>query len=350
MTSTKQRTILITGASGFLGRHLIEELRGQEGVTLRALVRSPALYLEERGVEVVLGDVCNPEVCARAVEGAQQIYHVAGMVSRDAAHSASMYRLHVDGTRELLRAAAAVGSVERIVVVSTSGTVAVSPLRDEISDEESPYRIETVARWPYYLSKIYQERTAFQLARELGLNVVVVNPSLLLGPGDERGSSTGDVEKVVRGRLPVYPKGGGVAFVDARDAAAGCVLAMERGRSGERYLLSAANMTLAVFLGRVARLAEVPAPRELGGAAVLKVTTRLVESCCGKLDFEPPVDIHSVAMAEPTRYVDSSKAEEKLGWQCRDPQETLAETVGDVQRRYHLGRFGDSRDKRELRL
>jgi dihydroflavonol-4-reductase len=125
---------------------------------------------------------------------------------------------------------------------------------------------------------------------------------------------------------------------------------MERGAAGERYLLSAANMTLPVFLGRVARLAEVPAPRELGGASVLKITSRLVESFCRKLDFEPPVDVHSVEMAEHTWYVDASKAEEKLGWRCRDPQETLADTVGDVQRRHHLGRFGDSRDKRELRL
>ena len=343
MSDSVGKTVLITGASGFLGKHLIEELVGDPEIRVRALVRRGTLFLEQRGVEVVLGDVCEPEVCLRAVAGVSEIYHVAGLVSRDPDDSSAMYRLHVEGTRALMGAASEEESVVRLVIVSTSGTIAVSESPDEISDEAKPYRLKTVSKWPYYLSKIYQERTAFKLARDLGLNVVIVNPSLLLGPGDERGSSTGDVEKLVRGRMPLIPHGGGVAFVDVRDAARGCVLAMEVGKSGERYLLSAVNMTVSAFLGRVARLAGVPAPRSVrGGAGFLKGTGRVVGALFRKLDYEPPFDEQTLEMAEHTWYVDASKAERELGWGCRDSQETLVDTVFDLQRRHGLGQFTGS--------
>lgn len=342
MSESNRKTVLVTGASGFLGKHLIAELASDPEIRLRALVRRGTLYLEDHGVEVVVGDVCDPAVCAKAVAGVQEIYHLAGLVSRDPEDGSAMYRLHVQGTSELMRAASVEGGVVRLVVVSTSGTIAVSVSPDEVSDEEQPYRLETVSRWPYYLSKIYQERTALKLAGELGLDVVIVNPSLLLGPGDERGSSTGDVTRVVRGRMPLAPQGGGVAFVDARDAAKGCVLAMSGGVAGERYLLSAANMTLSAFLGRVARLAAVPAPRSIGGGKLLKGAGKAVGALFRKFDYEPPFDEQTLEMAEHTWYVDAQKAQRNLGWRCRDPQETLVDTVSDVQRRHGLGRFTKS--------
>ncbi len=327
---------LVTGATGFLGKHLIEALRQDEpNRAIRALVRQPTLHLSKHDVDVVQGDVCNADDCKKAMDGVTEVYHLAGQVSRDPDQSGQLFRLHVEGTRNVLNAAAS-AKARRAVVVSTSGTIAVSKDEDEVSNESSPYRTDVVMRWPYYLSKIYQEQTALQLAKELGLDVVVVNPSLLLGPGDERGSSTGDIEKVVRGKLPFIPRGGGVAFVDARDAAAGCLLAMKKGKSGERYLLSAANMTLSTFLGRAARIAGHAAPRAIVSPKTMRFGAGLVEAICRKLDVEPLLDAQSIEMAEHTWYCDSEKATSELGWSFRDPQDTLLDTVRDVQRRHNL--------------
>ena len=338
MLNAQPRVVLVTGASGFLGKHLVKQLV-QEGRRVRALCRTSTLHLEKLGVEVVCGDVCAPESCHQALDGVSEVFHLAGRVSPKVEDGPDMYRLHVEGTRTLLSVASQMNDAPRFVVVSTSGTIAVSRREDEISNEDCAYRTDTVSKWPYYLSKIYQEQTAFQLAEELGLEVIVVNPSLLLGPGDDRGSSTGIVEKIVRGRMPFIPKGGGVAFVDARDAADGTILAMKHGKSGKRYLLSASNMTLEAFMGRLARLAEVPSPRTIAGQAAFKRTTKVLDGVFRRFELEPPIDYQSVEMAEHTWYVDASLAASQLGWKARAAQETLADTVRDMQRRHGLGRF-----------
>lgn len=333
---SREGVVLITGATGFLGKHLVDAIRQSEpNRAIRALVRQPTLHLSRNDVEVEQGDVCNADDCARAMQGVTEVYHLAGQVSRDPEQSGQLFRLHVEGTRNVLTAAAA-AKARRAVVVSTSGTIAVSKDEDEISNESSPYRTDVVMRWPYYLSKIYQEQTALRLGKELALEVVVVNPSLLLGPGDERGSSTGDIEKVVRGKLPFIPRGGGVAFVDARDAATGCMLAMHKGKNGERYLLSAANMTLSTFLGRAARIAGHAAPRAVVSPKTMRFGAGLVEAICRQLGTEPLLDTQSIEMAEHTWYCDSAKAESELGWSYRDPQDTLLDTVRDVQKRHNL--------------
>ena len=195
---------------------------------------------------------------------------------------------------------------------------------------------EIVAGWPYYASKIYQERVAFELAGKLGIEVVVVNPSLLLGPGDRRGSSTGDVLKFLRREIPVVPPGG-INFVDARDAAEATVTAMAVGRPGHRYLLGGPNLTMAEYFGRLARVAKVRAP-------VLRVPERVATAGAslighffrGVLDREPPIDRVSVEMAQVFWYCDSSKARRELSFDPRDPGETLDETVRYLRRSFRI--------------
>src|SRR5690348_1297513 len=169
-----------------------------------------------------------------------------------------MMRLHVDGTRRVLDRMGAAG-VRRMVLASTSGTIGVSK-DEEILDESAPYAEEIVAGWPYYASKIYQERLAFEHGKRLGIDVIAVNPSLLLGPGDRRLSSTGDVRKFIKKKIPVVPEGG-INFVDARDAATATAAALERGRPGERYLLGGPNWTMKEFFARLGRVANVAPPR-----------------------------------------------------------------------------------------
>jgi dihydroflavonol-4-reductase len=157
------------------------------------------------------------------------------------------------------------------------GTIAVSkePL---LLDERAPYPTEIVSGWPSYLSKIYQEKLALDVAATLGLELMVVNPSLLLGPRDERNSSTGDVRRFLRREIPVVPEGG-ISFVDARDAATATVAALTRGRAGERYLLSGPNWTCADYFGRLERASKVRAPspsrwsRSTGGATCKRPST-----------------------------------------------------------------------------
>lgn len=335
-------SVLVTGASGFLGKHLTAALCAEDagapasaGAGIRAVVRHPSLQLDRLGVQTLLGDVGQATVCARAVEGVETIYHLAGMVSRRDDDSGEMYRIHVDGTRTLLHAAAAAG-VRRVVILSTSGTLAVSHDPEEVGTEDNPPRREIVARWPYYLSKIFQEETALEISHATGLDIVVLNPSLLLGPGDERASSTGDVEKVVRGRLPIIPRGGGVSFVDVRDVAQACIAAMQRGRTRERYLLGAANMSLESFLGRVARLAGRPAPRPWASTESLLRLGKLLDGVGSLWGASSALDRQSLEMAQCGWYVDSSKATRELGFSPRDPQATLYDTVRDIEQRHNL--------------
>src|SRR5262249_6268011 len=154
------------------------------------LVRKPTKLLAKLGVEVIKADLLDEDALLRATNGVTQIFHLAGLVSRNPDDAHVMYRVHVDGTRALLQAAARAQRKPRVVVASTSGTVACGSDADRVFSEEDGYATLAVRDWPYYLSKIYQEQTTFRLGRELGLEVVCINPSLLLGPGDARQSST----------------------------------------------------------------------------------------------------------------------------------------------------------------
>jgi dihydroflavonol-4-reductase len=195
-------------------------------------------------------------------------------------------------------------------------------------NDEAP--LDLIASWPYYRSKYFGEREALQANGE-GFEVLVVNPSLLLGPGDHRESSTGDVRRFLEKGVPAVPAGG-YAFVDARDVAVGMLLAFERGRAGERYILNGKNLTIRAFLQRLSRLTGVPAPvlpmpknRELA-LQLNQLFSKAVRAVGG----EPPVDEVSVEQAQYYWYCDSAKAEQELGWSPRDPGETLRDTVYDL--------------------
>lgn len=318
--------VLVTGATGFLGEHLCRVLV-ERGHTVRGLARSRSAVLTDLGVEHVRGDVLSGPELDRALTadgGVRAVFHLAGAVSRDPDDAQRMMRLHVDGTRRVLERMAAAG-VRRMVLASTSGTIGVS--KDEaILDETAPYAEEIVAGWPYYASKIYQERLAFEHGERFGIEVVAVNPSLLLGPGDRRLSSTGDVRKFLKRQIPTTPEGG-INFVDARDAAIATANALERGRPGERYLLGGPNWTMKEFFARLGRVANVAPPRLKLPSKVNRWGATLIEELYRHRGKEPPVDRISVEMAEHYWWIDSRKAEAELGFEARDPQLTLVDTV-----------------------
>lgn len=318
------KKFLVTGATGFLGRYVVEALAARKDCEVRALARSVNATPDLPGVERVRGDILSGPELADAMKGVDGVFHLAGFVSRDPDAKRKMMEVHVDGTRRVLRTAKDAG-VSRVVVASSSGTVAVS--KDEIiHDEKSGYATDVAARWAYYASKIFQEKVAFELADKLGIEVVCVNPSLLLGPGDSRLSSTKDVLRVMRGQVPMVVRGG-INFVDARDAAEATVAAMDKGKPGERYLLGGPNWTVKEFFERIARAARVSPPRVMVPGAVSRWGASLVEGLYRARGSEPPIDRTSVEMAEHYWYVDSSKAARELGFDPREPGLTLADTV-----------------------
>ena len=323
---------LVTGATGFLGRHLVRLLR-EEGADVVALCRRHDAALEASGVEVRLGDVCDGESVARAAVGCVGLFHCAGKVSRDRRDAELLYRVHVEGTKTTLDAARGAG-IGRAVVASTSGVVAVSPDPKDVRDEDAATPVAIITRWPYYRSKLYAEQAALERSCE-EFEVVAVNPSLLLGPGDAHGSSTEDVRLFLERKLPFVP-GGGIAFVDARDAAAAMVAAMDRGRPGNRYLVNAANMTLEAFFGRLGSLSGVRPPRVRlppTSAALAGTATELLGRVLHAVGWTVPVDRTSAEMAQFFWYVDASRATRELGFAHRDPDDTLRETIEDLRSR-----------------
>lgn len=323
---------LVTGATGFLGAHLVTQLReaGHEVVALCHSTQSDALAAS--GAIVRRGNVLEQGSVRDAAAGCEGAFHCAGKVSRRPEDAELLFRVHVEGTKTTLRACREAG-VRRVVVASTSGVVAVSKSPDEVKDETAPAPLELIAAWPYYRSKLYAERAAFELGGN-GLEVVCVNPSLLLGPGDTTGSSTGDVVSFLEQKVPMTPAGG-VSFVDVRDAASAMVLAMEKGRPGERYLVTAAKMTVEVFFGRLERISGVPAPklRMPRGVGLASAGAELMRRAAKLVHAPPPVDRVSAEMGQCFWYADATRAKTELGWSARDPGDTLADTVRDLYAR-----------------
>jgi dihydroflavonol-4-reductase len=323
---------LVTGGTGFLGSHLVRLLAEEGAGVVRVLSTSAPAWLEELGVETVKGSITSPEDVRRAVEGASEVYHLAGRVSREPEDAHVMYDLHVTGTRVLCEAAAAAG-VKSVVLASTSGTVAVTEDGAVLPDEEWPTPLDIVSRWPYYASKVYQERVALENFSGKGRRLVIMNPSLLLGPGDERLSSTKVVLDFLARKIPTVPKGG-LSFVDARDAAASFRAAMERGAHGERYLLGSANWTFDKFFGRLERITKVPAPFLSLPTRLSLTGARAISSLYKHWKLAPPVEPTEIEMADHFWYLDASKARADLGFDPRDPQETLLDTVAYVRENF----------------
>ncbi len=320
---------LVTGATGFLGRHLALAL-AEQGHHVVAMARSSVRAPEHGNITAVKGDILDDEALRAHTAGVDGVFHCAGRVSRDPADSTLLWETHVVGTRKVLTAAAA-ANVKRVVYASTSGVIAISDDADAVANEDTPAPLRYIERFAYYRSKLYAEYEAIEHAKR-GLDVVIVNPSLLLGPGDLHGSSTGDVKKFLDGRIPMTPAGG-MAYVDARDAATGMALAMEKGVSGRRYLLNASNVTLADFFGRLARLSGTKAPtlRMAKGTTLARLGAGLLERAAKAVGAEPPVDAVSAEMAQLFWYCDSARAEKELGWHARDPVATLADTIADLR-------------------
>lgn len=316
----------VGGATGFLGSHVVKLLL-KEGHEVVAVSSRGG---EVEGQRVEKCDVGSEQDVKRSAEGCDGAFLCVGKVSRDPKDASSLHELHVVGTRSVL-AGLKSARIPRVVFTSTSGTVAVGEDPERVFTERDEAPMALIGAWPYYRTKLYAEQEALAVHRAGGIEVVIVNPSQLLGPGDLRGSSTDDVRRFLEGQLPVCPNGG-LAFVDVRDAAQGLLAAFNSGRGGERYLLSAANLTLGAYFKRLERISGVPAPRFTmpKGRPVALATHRVFSKALSILGRKPDVTRSEAEMGQCFWYCDSSKAEEELGFSPRDAGETLRDTVDDL--------------------
>lgn len=319
------KRLLVTGATGFLGTHLVEKLLSPDPKsTIRILTRGRNPWAGTPDVEVIHGDILDAAVVERAVQGVNGIFHLAGFVTRDGSRASELFDVHIQGTLNVCESALRNGS-PRVVVSSSSGTIAASRI-PVMHSEDSSFANEIAAQWPYYLSKIYQEKLALSYHANHGLPVVILSPSLLLGPGDERRSSTGDVQMFLDRKIPNAPSGG-LNFVDVRDAADSMIRAMETGVPGRRYLIGGHNMMLKEFFRLLEKLSGVKAPRmempeswSRAGAGVLRGLYKVA----GR---KFPLDDPTVEMAYRFWYFDNSRAKSELGLNPRPAEETLRDTI-----------------------
>ncbi len=316
---------LVTGGTGFLGQHLVRQLLKEDGARVRIFSRSKDRALERAGAEFVKGSVLKPKDLTAAMEGVDGVFHLAGKVERDPRRAHTLFTLHVTGTRNVLEAAVE-AKVGRVVVASTSGTVGVTRSGRTIPNDDAEHVTDLVKDWPYYLSKVYAEKTALSKASRADVDVILMRPTLLLGPGDDRLSSTKDVLNYLDGAIPFIPTGG-LSFVDVRDTATAFRAAMERGTPGATYLLGSANLTFEAFFERLESISGVPRPRVSVPNKAARFGARLMDAAMKFAGRDPDIDPISVEMSQHFWYIDWSKAMRELDFQPRDPGQTLYDTV-----------------------
>ena len=304
-------TTLVTGATGFLGSHVTRQLVAR-GDQVRVLVRpsSRLLAIEGLTVEHVQGDLRDPASLVRALEGVRRVFHVAADYRLWARHPREIYQTNVTGTRSLLATARRAG-VERFVYTSTVATIAV-PRPGPLPNEAIRAELEEMIGH-YKRSKFLAEQEAFRAATA-GLPVVIVNPTTPVGPGDWKPTPTGRmIVDFLNGRMPAYVDTG-LNVVPVEDAAAGHLLAAERGRVGERYILGGRNMALKAILDALSAVTGRPAPRLRLPHAVALFAGYADGIASRLLGREPRIPLEGVRMARHKMFVDGSRAVSELGF------------------------------------
>jgi dihydroflavonol-4-reductase len=311
---------LVTGAAGFIGSHVAAALAAA-GAEVRAFDREPPGRWPA-GVEPVEGDLLDPGALQRAMEGCEAIFHLAALYSYASADAVAMQVVNVEGTRLVLDAAARGTQRRRVVHTSSCGTCGPVPGRSATENDTPPAWELSV---PYKRTKLQGERLALLAARE-GLDVVVVNPTTPVGPGDRRPTPTGKmIADVARGRARAYLARGAINVVAVEDVAAGHVSAHERGRRGERYLLGGDNLAIREVFAIVAAAAGRRLPRLGVPWHVAYAAARVADAALGTIGREPSLLVlDEVRLARHPMAFDDAKARRELGHRSRPAAEALS--------------------------
>ncbi len=316
---------LVTGGTGFIGANVVRALL-RRGADIRALVRhgSDLRNLSELDIEVVYGDLRDRRSLEAALKGCETLYHVAAVYTLWTVHRREIYDTNVAGTTNVLEAALHSG-IQKVVYTSSVATIG---LRSDGSPatEDMPLRPEELVS-DYKRSKHLAEQEALKYG-ERGLPVVVVNPSFPVGPWDVKPTPSGQlIVNFLRGRIPAYVDTG-LNVVDVEDVAMGHLLAAERGRVGERYILGHANLTLAEIFKVLEQVSGVKAPRTRIPYSVAYLSACVSELVSRTITHKAPfATLAGVKLSRKRMFFDPAKAVQELGFPQTPVREALAKAV-----------------------
>jgi len=315
----------VTGATGFLGSHVARALADQ-GADLRLLVRSTSNLrnLEGLKAETASGDLRDAASVEKAMSGCDTVFHVAADYRLWVRDSGEMYRSNVDGTRAILEAARKNG-VQR--VVHTSSVATMGFMEDgHPADEDSPVSLADMIGH-YKRSKFMAEQIALEAGRSR-LHVVTVNPTTPVGEQDVKPTPTGRIVlDFLKRKFPAYVETG-LNLVDVRECARGHVAALEKGKSGERYILGGENLTLKQILDKLGKITGLPSPTVKLPYVFAFAAGVVDEAITGRLlHREPRATVDTVRMGKKKMFASSDKAERELGWKIVPVEDALRRAV-----------------------
>ena len=315
---------LVTGATGFVGSWLTRELC-QRGFQVRILCRNPQAAAEEFSdlpIEIIAGDVTDPDSLGQACQGIHSVFHLAGVVGYSRAMRQAMDLVNVTGTKNMVEAAVK-HNIQRFVHMSSVVAVGAS-FDGKPLNEDSPYNVGHL-NLGYFETKKAAEDLVRKSVEHSQLNAVMVNPSTIWGAGDAKKGSRKTQVKVARGKFPFYTSGG-ASIVAIEDVIAGIMAAWEKGKTGERYILSGENISIKDFFGYIAAEAGVkPPPVYLPNPVVH--TIGKVGDLLEKIGKKGPLNSETAWTATLYHWFDSSKAQNELGLQMRPARESIAASV-----------------------
>jgi dihydroflavonol-4-reductase len=302
----------VTGATGFLGSHVARVL-AEQGANLRLLVRptSDLRNLQGLNAETATGDLRDPKSLETAMAGCDTVFHVAADYRLWVRDREQMYQSNVEGTRAIL-AAARKNGVRTVVCTSSVATMGFTT-NGRPADEDSPVSLADMIGH-YKRSKFMAEQLALEAGRS-GMRVVVVNPTTPVGEQDVKPTPTGRiVVDFMKRKFPAYVETG-LNLVDATECARGHVAALEKGKSGERYILGGQNLTLKQILDQLASITGLPSPKVKLPYIFAFAAGVVDETIAGRiLNREPRATIDTVRMGRKKMFASSDKAERELGW------------------------------------
>jgi len=315
----------VTGATGFLGSHVARVL-AEQGADLRLLVRSSSNLrnLEGLSAEQAIGDLRDPASLEKAMSGCEVVFHVAADYRLWVRDPDEMYRSNVEGTRAILQAARKNG-VRRVVHTSSVATIGFTR-NGHPAAEDSPVALADMIGH-YKRSKFMAEQVALEAGRS-DMDVVVVNPTTPVGEQDVKPTPTGRiVVDFLKRRFPAYVETG-LNLVDVRECAKGHVGALEKGKSGERYILGGENLSLKQILDKLAKITGLPSPRVKLPYVFAFAAGVADELFTGRLrGREPRATIDTVRMGAKKMFASSGKAERELGWKIVPVEGALVRAV-----------------------
>lgn len=328
-------TTLVTGATGFIGSHITRQLVDR-GDKVRVLLRktSKTDNIDDLEVERIYGDILDPASIEKAVEGCDMVFHTAGYVSFRKSDYEKMNRINVEGSRNVLSASLGSG-VSRVMFTSSVAAIGPISMGEKIT-EDNEYRIYN-QNIGYMNSKYLAEKEAHEFSKK-GLPVVILNPSVVIGPGDIYLSSSASILWYCKKKFPGYMDGT-FNMVDVEDVARGHLLAAEKGIPGERYILGNEDLTVKEFFDIMEKITGIRSPGFKIPYWFAYVTAWLVEMIPG-LSFPnySSMDVDSVRLSRYCWHADSTKARNELGFTTKPIEESIRNTVSWFKENGYLDR------------